>query len=339
MENGPAGLDKKMKVIFGVYPWAFDCPGGGEQQLLAYKKHLDNSNYQVRCFNQWEKIDAENKIFHFFSVMPGSIQLCGYMKGKGLKLVISPNLWVTPETKYKYPHQDIYELLHIADLIIVNSYAEKEQLTVTYGLQNKKVRVVYNGVEEEFRDSIDGSLFRKWAGIKDIKYILNVANIEPRKNQQMLLRAMKEYPELKLINIGQCRDEEYYQECKREGGDQFLTFGRLEYASEILRSAMAGCELFAMPSTLETPSIAALEAAYMGKKILITEVGSTREYFGEEAIYVNPMSLESITNGLRKVLLQETSESQIVQRNLLWSHTIKALSSFYTELLEENDNE
>ena len=129
-----------------------------------------------------------------------------------------------------------------------------------------------------------------------MKYILNVANIEPRKNQQMLLRAMKEYPELKLINIGQCRDKEYYQECKREGGDQFFTFGRLEYASEILRSAMAGCELFAMPSTLETPSIAALEAAYMGKKILITEVGSTREYYGDEAIYVNPMSLESITN-------------------------------------------
>ena len=98
---------------------------------------------------------------------------------------------------------------------------------------------------------------------------------------------------------------------------------------------MAGCELFAMPSTLETPSIAALEAAYMGKKILITEVGSTREYYGDEAIYVNPMSLESITNGLRKVLQQETSESKIMQRNLLWSHTIKALSSFYTELLEE----
>ena len=94
-----------------------------------------------------------------------------------------------------------------------------------------------------------------------------------------------------------------------------------------------------MPSTLETPSIAALEAAYMGKKILITEVGSTREYYGDEAIYVNPMSIESITNGLRKVLQQETSESKIMQRNLLWSHTVKALSSFYTELLEENNDE
>ena len=59
------------------------------------------------------------------------------------------------------------------------------------------------------------------ANIKDKEHILNVANIEPRKNQQMLLRAMKECPELKLINIGQCRDKEYYQECKREGGSVF----------------------------------------------------------------------------------------------------------------------
>ena len=321
-----------------MYPWAFDCPGGGEQQLLAYKKHLDTNKYQVSFFNQWERIDTENKIFHFFSVMPGSIQLCNYIRGKGLKLVISPNLWVTPETKDKYPHQDIYELLHIADLIIVNSYAEKEQLTETYELQNKRVCVVYNGVEEEFQNNIDESVFRNWANIKHTRYILNVANIEPRKNQQMLLKAMKEFPELKLINIGQCRDEAYYRECKREGGDQFITFGRLEYASKILRSAMAGCELFAMPSTLETPSIAALEAAYMGKKILITEIGSTREYFQNEAVYINPMSLESITNGLRIVLMQETNESKIMLRNLLWSHTIKELSRFYTELLEdEND--
>ena len=91
-----------------MYPWAFDCPGGGEKQLLAYKKHLDTNKYQVSFFNQWERIDTENKIFHFFSVMPGSIQLCSYER-KGAKLVISPNLWVTPETKDKYLIK-IYEL-------------------------------------------------------------------------------------------------------------------------------------------------------------------------------------------------------------------------------------
>ena len=38
---------KKIKVLFGVYPWAFDCPGGGERQLLAYKEHLTNMGVQV----------------------------------------------------------------------------------------------------------------------------------------------------------------------------------------------------------------------------------------------------------------------------------------------------
>ena len=67
-----------VKVLYGVYPWAFDCPGGGERQLMAYKRHLEMQGVQVGLYDQWDPRIRNYDIFHFFSAMPGSIQLCDF---------------------------------------------------------------------------------------------------------------------------------------------------------------------------------------------------------------------------------------------------------------------
>ena len=72
----------KQNILFGAYPWAFDCPGGGERQLMAWKSHLENLGHSVSLFDPWGEIPKSTSIFHFFSVMPGSIQLCDLLKVK-----------------------------------------------------------------------------------------------------------------------------------------------------------------------------------------------------------------------------------------------------------------
>ena len=329
----------KYDVIFGVYPWAFDCPGGGERQLMAWKSHLEVLGHNVRLYDPWQPTPDEPKIFHFFSVMPGSYQLCDYLKKKGKHLVITPNLWVTPETKWNYPHDDIQRLLSIADRIIVNSSLEAKALSEVYEVDLSRFSVVYNGVEKSFFDSASPELFRKWGGLANKRYLLNVANVESRKNQLRFLEALQDYPDLSLVVVGNARDSAYLEECRHVGKDQFIYVGPVEYGSELLRSALAGADAFVMPSTLETPSIAALEAAASGCRIMVTEVGSTTEYFGKNAVYIDPDSRESMSKGIGQVL-QMPSEClrEHIQQRFTWTNVIRDLEQVYSQLLQESGN-
>jgi glycosyltransferase involved in cell wall biosynthesis len=325
-----------MNVLFGVYPWAFDCPGGGERQLLAWKAHLEAAGVGVTLFDPWAPKIRESEIFHFFSVMPGSIQLCDHIKRQGLKLLISPNLWVTEETRHQYPHSDILPLIHLADRVLVNSELEATALGSVYGLPPERFAVAYNGFERTFLEPAGAAEFLAvFPALAGRRFLLNVANVEPRKNQLAFMAALLEFDDLCLVNIGHARDDAYARECRALGQDRFIELGPLAYGSDLLRSALAACAGFAMPSLLETPSIAALEAAAVGKPVLITEIGSTREYFGPEAVYVAPQDSDSLRAGIARLLADDAAHRRVTQRvrQFTWEASAKSLMKLYGEML------
>ena len=88
-----------------------------------------------------------------------------------------------------------------------------------------------------------------------------------------------------------------------------------------------------MPSLLETPSIAALEAAKTGKKILITEVGSAFEYFENFAIYLNPSSIESCKEGILQILNFKLDQEafKIHQKKFSAENSMYSLIKIYNE--------
>ena len=53
-------------------------------------------------------------------------------------------------------------------------------------------------------------------------------------------------------------------------------------------------KVHALVSWMETPGLSSLEAGAMGCNLVITEKGDTRDYFGDEAFYCDPESVESI---------------------------------------------
>ncbi|WP_229511953.1 glycosyltransferase [Paraburkholderia terrae] len=323
-----------MKALFYNYPWAMDVPGGGERQMLAYMHHLPRFGVQADLYDMWKPSLDEYQIFHVFSVMPGIIEMCDYAKKRGLKLVVNPNLWVTRETKDNYPFSGIWNILELADRVIVNSGMEGNTLSDVFGIAHEKFHTVLNGAEADFLVAADPNVFRKAHGI-DGPFVLNVANIEPRKNQLEFIRALRdERPDLQLVIAGTARDEQYARACIEAGGDRLRIVGMLPYASEMLRSAMTGCEFFAMPSLLETPSIAAIEAAALGAKVLLTQVGSTTEYFGDSVTWVDPKSSDSLRAGIAAAMASTPDKSIWAARHrLLWPQVMPEIVRCYRSLL------
>jgi glycosyltransferase involved in cell wall biosynthesis len=104
----------------------------------------------------------------------------------------------------------------------------------------------------------------------------------------------------------------------------------------MLASAYAGCELFVLPSLFETPGIAALEAGLAGAKIVITERGGTREYFGEEAVYVDPGSVESIRGGIVRGLARQRTDRlrDRIRTKYLWEDVARQTAAAYAAVLD-----
>lgn len=323
----------RMKILFYSYPWALDIPGGGERQMFAYASHLRQFDIEVGWYDMWNPSFDRYEIFHVFSVMPGVVEMCAYVKRRGLKLVVSPNLWVTRETRESYS-KDVWHILGLADRVIVNSKMEADTLSDVYGMARDKFHTVLNGAEADFIQPVESSLFRKRFAI-DGPYVLNVANVEPRKRQLEFIRLLyQERPDLKLVVVGAIRDKSYASACLAEGKDNLRIVGPLPYASEMLRSALAGCEYFAMPSLLETPSLAAIEAAVAGVKILLTRGGSTAEYFGEAVTWLEPESPDSIRAGIVAVESATPEHSTWLARDhLLWPQVVRELVRSYKSLV------
>ncbi|UJR63067.1 glycosyltransferase [Dickeya zeae] len=330
-----------MKVCLNTYPWAFSVPGGGERQLHFYKDALLRGihkwpSLEVELFDQWHPMYEEMQLMHYFSCMPSSVDFLDNVKKKhGIPLVISPNFWPEPENwTASGVYENIKTILWLADKIIVNSMIEEEALVRLCGIDSSRISVVHNAVDDCFFTPTTDDLFREHYKVND-KFILNVGNVEVRKNQLAFLKALKDFPDIQLITIGNIRESWYFDACQEEGGEQFRVIEPLPPSSELLRSAIAGCEFFAMPSLRETPSIASLEAAAAGAKVLTTDLGSTIEYFGDYVDYVNPYDVLSMSSGVASALARKSDDllSLHIKKLYRWDIVVEKLVDTYSSVI------
>lgn len=320
------------KVTFATYPWAFETPGGGEIQLLKYEEYLLKAGAQVKRHDPWAAEIGAAGVFHFFSCIGGSEHLCNYVKSRGIPLVISSSLWVTEETRHLYPIDEIRNQLSLADCIITNSDIESDQIASVLNLPRERFRAVRNACDPSFLTQVDPDIFRTRYQVDD-EFVLNIGNIEPRKNQLNLIRACKQAG-LPLILIGHIRDQAYAQSCFQEMNDKMRYLGSIDHQDLVLRSAYSACSVFCLPSTLETPGLAALEAAAAGAKLIVTSDGSTQEYFSNLCGYVRHDDIDGIASSLLEALATEqtTALRDLVAKNFVWTKMAEELIDLYQSL-------
>ncbi len=322
-----------MRVLFNTYPVAYACPGGGEIQLLKCKQALEALGVEVLLFDPWRPQFDRVDLVHYFSVQGGSMNFCDHVKRIGLPLAISPVLWLTPQNRPLFPLGEIHDLLHRCDRVLPNSQAECDQLAEAFDLDPHKFSVIPNGIDAEFVTPGDPELFRRRFGL-DGPFLLNVANIERRKNQRLLAEVAARM-ELDLVLVGHVRDVDYLDEVQSAGGQRVHYLGSLDHADPLLKAAYRACEVFVLPSFLETPGLAALEAAAQGAKIVITAEGAAREYFGPHAEYVDPHDGASLRGAIERQWSAAGDDRlpRFVLENFTWTHAAKALADAYERVL------
>ncbi|MAV63873.1 MAG: hypothetical protein CMG00_01625 [Candidatus Marinimicrobia bacterium] len=324
-----------MNISYLTYPWAYFTPGGGEIQLNKLYVNIKKRGINIKKFNQWDP-EINSDIYHFFSCMGGSLDFCNYLKNLGKKLVVSASLWITADKVNEYNIDQIRLQLLIADLIIVNSKKEIIQLSKVLNINQEKFRVVYNGFESNLLTKREDSYRESSLIPKEWKnnYVLCLANIERRKNQKILLEACK-LNNLKLILAGHIRESDYFESLDLDNNQFVKYIGYVENSSEEFIDLFKNSKCFVLPSTLETPGLAALEAAALKTPLIITKEGSAEEYFGDIKTYYDGKKgdVQELSSLLKKIL--NNPSDGIVSKNQIKKFTWERCSNSQINIYEE----
>ncbi len=299
--------------------FAFQTPGGGENQLIQTARHLEALGVDLRLFSSWTDRLAESKILHLFGMSQEGLELARIARKQGVKVVLSPICWLEPGALFalansrargawhaaKWSLKGIIprirgwrdELIALSDAILPNSHSEAAQLQRFFRADPTRIHVVPNGVDPRFAKA-DAGLF---ANPSDEDFILYVGRIEPRKNVLALIHAAKAIKKpLVIIGAAPSREADYLARC-RSAGQGFTTWiDAFEHDDPRLAAAYAAARVFALPSWFETPGLAALEAALAGTAVVLTPHGCTREYFGDRVEYARPDRPQEIIDALER---------------------------------------
>jgi glycosyltransferase involved in cell wall biosynthesis len=342
-----------MRVLFAANQAASVMRGGVLTQALQTKNALENLGVDVALFDAWHEFNPnEFDLVHIFTANMATYHLARAFRVHNLPIVISPVFFTRRSARvarsvntadklisrffrgFWTDYGLIAEMCHWAEALLPNTTDEAHLFEEAFQISPQKITVVPNGVEERFAQARP-DLFEREYGIKN--FILNVGHIGPeRKNVLRLIEAL-EYINHPAAIIGRIEDTPSGRACleRAKRNPRLLIVDTLPHDSMLLASAYSACDVFVLPSQYETPGISALEAALAGAKIVITPFGGTKDYFGNNAIYVDPTSVEDIVKGIKTALGNEKDPelSERIRKEFIWNKVGEKTKQVYEHVL------
>jgi len=176
-----------------------------------------------------------------------------------------------------------------ADGVIAVSEKMKQNVINLYGVDEKKVRVIYNGIDPEFyKPTFDEAILKKYGIDPQRPFVLFVGRITRQKGISQLIQAIPKISENAQIVLcaGAPDTPEIAEECKnliakaKEKRDGIIWVQEMLDHKE-LRVLYSHAAVFATPSLYEPFGIINLEAMACGTPVVGSRVGGIPEIIVE----------------------------------------------------------
>lgn len=201
-------------------------------------------------------------------------------------------------------------LLGAENIVCVSEYA-REFLKEAYGIQD--VSVIHNFVEDFFGSVWDKEQHKKVssdeiAGQEDITDFIVSGTVEPRKGQDVAVEAFLKLPEelrkiarLHIVGSMPTWAADYHRELKLGTQENVVYHGEYKDRGK-LYELYRDMDVFLVTSTDESCSLVALEAAMLGKPLLVTENTGAKYIVGEECI-LPTKDIETLCKSMQDCIL------------------------------------
>lgn len=239
------------------------------------------------------------------------------------------------------------------DMVICDSRQTKKDVIKYFHVPEEKLRVVYLGVSDSFKEEIDSDFRKKILEKYGLtgKYLLCVASIEPRKNFLRIINAFsefikkEEYKEYSLVCVGGkgWKNTEIYSQVKKKNLENKIKFlGFIEECELAPIYNQAG--IFLYPSLYEGFGLPVLEAMACQTSVITSNVSSLPEVAGNAAIMVNPYSEKQIYEAIIHLVEDENKREQLIDMGLKnikkfsWENTAKQTLNIYQQIYKKYRN-
>lgn len=230
----------------------------------------------------------------------------------------------------------------------VSEYS-KQDISNTYGIDSKKIDVVYDGAHSFYRPCSKEEKATTRQKFTDGKpFFIYVGTISRRKNLTNILlafdkyKANRPYDSMQLLVVGNrywWQDElaEAYDNMRYQSDVRFI--GHIE--SDVLAQLMGASEALVYASLFEGFGIPILEAFYAETAVITSNVTSMPEVAGDAAILVDPLSVEEIAKAMQDVAGNEELKRSLIEKGRVrrdlfsWDRTATLL---WNSLLQTLDN-
>jgi 1,2-diacylglycerol 3-alpha-glucosyltransferase len=201
-----------------------------------------------------------------------------------------------------------WEIIKRFDRVVSISQFSRDQLKSRTGIESI---VIYNEVDERFREGLDGNIVRGRYGLRDEPLLLFVGRVVPSKNVHLLIEIFnlvrKEIPNAKLLIVGRRDDEEYYRRLLKMA-DNSVIFEENVPDDEI-PLYYAACDVYVTCSTLEGFNLPLAETQACGKPVVAFDIGPHREVVRKGCL-VKPYDLVSFKEKVVELLKIFASKRQ-----------------------------
>jgi glycosyltransferase involved in cell wall biosynthesis len=253
--------------------------------------------------------------------------------------------WHRTFTNYLLPR-----VARSATAIVSLSEATKRDLIELLGVSPERISVIPCGVSKAFAPIATGDphLF----GVRERydlpeNYAITVGAIEPRKNLPRLLRAVdslrrsrREFRDITLLHVGPSgwlsRDvSQTVSELGLQERVRFLGYVPNEDLSALYQLARVSV----YPSLFEGFGLPVLEAMASGCPVVTSSCSSMPEVAGGAAVLVDPMSEESIADGMARVWVDDPFREDLIARGraraakFTWESVARETMQLYDRVL------
>ena len=224
-----------------------------------------------------------------------------------------------------------------SDVLCTVSQYSSDRIKEIYKIK-KPIYITPNGVKQAYFESFNKSEEASYIAkkYKTSNYLLYVSRIEPRRNQQLLLRLFEQLPkDLQLVFIGErtlknnALDKQW-QELSSEVKERIHFFKGIE--DKDLLSFIRAAKAFVYPSKAEGFGIPPLEAGAARIPVLCSNATAMSDFTFFDPYHINFLNENDVLLSLQKILSETDSSklnqiSDAIQKNYSWEKASSVLES------------
>lgn len=205
-----------------------------------------------------------------------------------------------------------------ADLVLTDSESSKRDVERAYGLPEARVVAIPLGVGGAFRGvaAAERERVRNRYGLGSSRFVLFVGKLSRRRNLPTLARAFADLPhaDALLVLAGENHLGLPLEELAAELGiaERVRVLGHVPDGD--LPALYAAATVFAYPSSYEGFGLPVVEAMAAGTAVLTVDNSSLGEVAGDAALVLADVTVDSLTDGLARLLADEGLRHELERR-------------------------